>query len=109
MGVMVTGKGSYQVALLFFLVLFPLLCTADLLAVRTSLKHDYALPALFVGLALQPISVLGLWSDKAWGVLLLVFATALCLFTVIGAAIGALIVLALTSVRFLLSSRRSDK
>ncbi len=103
MRVMAMGKACYQVVLLFFLVLSPLLCAIDLCAVRSSLKPDAAMPVLFVGLLLQPISAIGLWRDKAWGTILLLAATALCVFTAFGAAIGPLIVLALTTVRFILS------
>ena len=109
MGDMVTARGSYQVALIFFLVLFPLLCAADFIAIRTSIKLHDRFPVLFFGLALQPISAVGLWRDKAWGVILLVLAAALSAYEMMGAAIGALIVLLVLAVRFLLSARRSKK
>lgn len=101
---MATGKGCYRVVLLVFLILSPFLCVMDLLYTeRTSLKPDSAmLPVLFVGLLLQPISAIGLWRDKAWGRVLLLVATTICVFTAFGAAIGPLIVLALTVVRFIL-------
>ncbi len=110
MAVMVTGKACYRVVLLYFLVVTPVLCAVDVYAVRTSLKLHSVIPVLFVGLLLQPVSAIGLWRDKAWGTILLLVSTTLCVFTAFGAAIGPLIVLALTAVRFILPrcSSRQD-
>jgi hypothetical protein len=99
-----TYRGCYQVLLIFFLVVAPIQAAIDLQFVRTLHSTTFAL--LLTGLLLLPTSAIGLWSDKYWGLLLLVIAIGLCLFTSLGGAIGALIVLPLAAFRLHAIKRR---
>src|SRR4051812_7355540 len=99
-----TARGCYQALLIIFLVLAPVQAAIDVLVVRSI--HPPALAFLLAGLLLQPASAIGLWCDKTWGALLLIIATALCILTAFGGAIGALIILPLAAVRLYVVRRQ---
>ncbi len=101
-------RGYYQALLFCFLILSPLVEVSDFLVVQHN-AHGPQNTVLLIGLFLQPISAIGLWHDRIWGIVFLLVAMILCVFTVFGGAIGPLIVFALTAIRFVTVKKGQGK
>jgi chromate transport protein ChrA len=99
-------RNVYRVLVFIFLVCIPCLFVGEFLL--PVLRHHGMPPArdlastgiIIIALLLEPISAIGLWNDKRWGVLILVVATAVFALGWKGLPTDELIILAVTALRF---------
>lgn len=99
-------KGFYRVLIFLFLVVCPGIETVDLImparmvdGIEADLKANLVLATITISLLLQPISAVGLWRERLWGVWTLLAAWVFGLF-ISPVAFSPLIMLVATFVRF---------
>jgi hypothetical protein len=98
------SAGFYRVLIVLFIVLGPFIMFCDTICVPGEISggfgsHPLFFSAVLISLALQPISAVGLWNARRWGLITLGVAMIL-VFAVPPVAIGAIIVLAASPFRF---------
>ena len=96
-------QGFYRTLLFLSLILFPAWTLLDVLyrphTLCDKILSDPSWVVPLVGFLLLPVSAIGLWDDRKWGMLILIVATALCAFRLIGMAIWAAMILVVTVIR----------